>query len=310
MVAMGCTLGWRVHPRERGGSMPIPEEGRSHPGPSPRARGKRGESYCLPRSSRSIPASAGEASSICSCAVGSGVHPRERGGSFAGFLDGIFPLGPSPRARGKRPSHRKQKSSQGSIPASAGEAKVTLRLCHRCQVHPRERGGSPRTRQQPPPAGGPSPRARGKRGSHQGRQVRGGSIPASAGEACSAPRRNSAARVHPRERGGSGIRSTWSGGTRGPSPRARGKHVHASADSLIGGSIPASAGEANTPRTWSDTPEVHPRERGGSRGGLVEAKTMMGPSPRARGKLTQPRIVAHLIRSIPASAGEARICGR
>ena len=175
-------VGW-VHPRERGGSAAGRAPADCWPGPSPRARGKRGWRRTAGMAARSIPASAGEAAGRHWSSARRTVHPRERGGS--GFLqvDEGLEEGPSPRARGKRCVMAFDLSNLRSIPASAGEACLCSVERRLPGVHPRERGGSTRALRQAMASSGPSPRARGKQQAVRLVDQFGRSIPASAGEA-------------------------------------------------------------------------------------------------------------------------------
>ena len=135
-------LVFRVHPRERGGSVGFGAAGSRSEGPSPRARGK---PFAPPSQSSpdgSIPASAGEAHLAPSLPAPPQVHPRERGGSFACTTPIPQRAGPSPRARGKPIKYTDDGWVEGSIPASAGEAHSHGSATWSARVHPRERGGS------------------------------------------------------------------------------------------------------------------------------------------------------------------------
>ena len=70
------------------------------------------------------------------------------------------------------------------------------------------------------------------------------------------------------------------------------------------GSIPASAGKPNRPRTSRWGAPVHPRERGEAVRDLDAAPLAMGPSPRARGSHVLEGHIHPAIGSIPASAGK------
>ena len=154
---------------------------------------------------------------------------------------------------------------QGSIPASAGQARRDDRSRYGGGVHPRERGGSVGEGQSVQRVAGPSPRARGKLDHATLEIPDAGSIPASAGEASAADSRTGHRRVHPRERGGSLSRKSTITEKSGPSPRARGKLIRQRDRAVLVRSIPASAGEAPTSRSAAPTRRVHPRERGGSK---------------------------------------------
>ena len=295
-----------VHPRERGGSITVLSVRIPPPGPSPRARGKRGRRLDPRSASRSIPASAGEASPASCRARRAGVHPLERGGSRWPSGRGRFQGGPSPRARGKHGLGGVGDCRHGSIPASAGEASLSTWRTRSERVHPRERGGSGRCGCGRAGRPGPSPRARGKLNFQLLRTLQCGSIPASAGEAARAAGHPPRGRVHPRERGGSTLPLLAAASYSGPSPRARGKPIANSHAAKLPRSIPASAGEARPPGKGRRPRRVHPRERGGSAKVLASLGIVWGPSPRARGKPERRTSTQLPCRSIPASAGEAR----
>ena len=202
-----CDAGFRVDPRERGGSASYPPAKFPDAGRSPRARGKRDAGGTAARPAGSIPASAGEAGYFKFFRDLAGVDPRERGGSRRCNFRLSASAGRSPRARGKRVLVGRRVDRWGSIPASAGEALRSNTTCKSSRVDPRERGGS----QTEPGAGaasrGRSPRARGKRESCRSVWTLKRSIPASAGEASTAWTPEPCARVDPRERGGSCTRA-------------------------------------------------------------------------------------------------------
>src|ERR1700737_4689767 len=82
--------------------------------------------------------------------------------------------------------------------------------------------------------------------------------------------------VHPRVRGGAVTRALLVKGFRGPSPRTRGSLGRTVDDVFPQGSIPAYAGEPRVrghrdPNAW-----VHPRVRGGARGGSWSGFGRMG----------------------------------
>ncbi len=316
-----------VHPRERGGAAMPPGAGAAGAGPSPRARGSRERSLAQGPRFGSIPASAGEPQRLRHPGVGRGVHPRERGGARASECAICAALGPSPRARGSQLGHRRGIELDGSIPASAGEPGRSM--CRRTLhwVHPRERGGARSGARPAIACAGPSPRARGSLPLLRSKELRHGSIPASAGEPHQGEVYDGARGVHPRERGGAGSCRWRRLGRRGsipasageprragpirnqhvgPSPRARGSHWIPLEHGAHSGSIPASAGEPHRRRGWAPCRRVHPRERGGAIYIAEYAGERAGPSPRARGS-PEHRLAAPRLRgSIPASAGEPR----
>ena len=90
----------------------------------------------------------------------------------------------------------------------------------------------------------------------------------------------------------------------GPSPRARGSPVPVVPPTVRAGSIPASAGKPVPADRQPRTVRVHPRERGEAAGGRAAPASGSGPSPRARGSLTNTPALEMPARSIPASAGK------
>ena len=69
-------------------------------------------------------------------------------------------------------------------------------------------------------------------------------------------------------------------------------------------SIPAYAGDPNTPPRNSRISGVYPRLRGGSRGGRARALYAHGLSPPTRGIRVVGDVNQHLVGSIPAYAGD------
>ena len=91
----------------------------------------------------------------------------------------------------------------------------------------------------------------------------------------------------------------------GLSPRVRGKLAGVTHQHIVGGSIPACAGEANHRRLDGNFLTVYPRVCGGSPPLRQHPPRLPGLSPRVRGKRGSPAGVGFCQRSIPACAGEA-----
>ena len=111
--------------------------------------------------------------------------------------------------------------------------------------------------------------------------------------------------VYPRVCGGSPGRRLVACISAGLSPRVRGKRLVYQAAAAGAGSIPACAGEAACGLWICRKAPVYPRVCGGSAVSIASAKSIMGLSPRVRGK---PGNSVHCLlwsRSIPACAGEA-----
>ena len=151
---------------------------------------------------------------------------------------------------------------------------------------------------------GLSPRVRGNRVRRRPRGVRGGSIPACAGEPCVDNRLWVMPPVYPRVCGGTGDSMTTPPLVSGLSPRVRGNPPLVASTGDIEGSIPACAGEPvwRVPRYQGA--KVYPRVCGGTGLRRWQDGVGLGLSPRVRGNLRSVRLGSPSRRSIPACAGE------
>ena len=94
----------------------------------------------------------------------------------------------------------------------------------------------------------------------------------------------------------------------GPSPRTRGK-LQMPRDTLTQKRpIPANAGETYKERHIPEYHWAHPRERGGNQRIGLYCASVMGPSPRTRGKLFYVHEGIEPYGPIPANAGETCRC--
>ena len=152
------------------------------------------------------------------------------------------------------------------------------------RVHPRSRGGNDSFFPLLSCTAGPSPLTRGKRLLLGGEQPYRGSIPAHAGETCSAMLHPWLLAVHPRSRGGNYTHCSFSLLFRGPSPLTRGKRQKMGVNVRGYGSIPAHAGETVIGDSANARIRVHPRSRGGNTWPGSAAAKRGGPSPLTRGK--------------------------
>ena len=214
-------------------------------GRSPRARGRllrsTGRAACM----RSIPACAGETRCDRPESAILRVDPRVRGGDQARYALPIRQQGRSPRARGRPRPSGVRISQRGSIPACAGETNDRRRRTHRATVDPRVRGGDSMPNSTPNSSAGRSPRARGRPLARRCSVRPNGSIPACAGETGQGPMSPVGLGVDPRvRRGDTSVRISASASS-GRSPRARGRLQKIIASGMVGGSIPACAGETS-----------------------------------------------------------------
>ena len=255
-----------VYPRVGGGNPAYRRPAACPAGLSPRGRGKHRFRVVHPFVGGSIPAWAGETVSGLAPPCPSSVYPRVGGGNIVGTPGWWGSYGLSPRGRGKQ-----SKVSTGillirSIPAWAGETPVDSLSVRRWMVYPRVGGGNPPAALQRRPAGGLSPRGRGKRRRPALTALGRRSIPAWAGEtgAPMTPRPNPA--VYPRVGGGNAWPMAAAYISAGLSPRGRGKPIDGFYEPGRRGSIPAWAGETPLPGHAYYPWGVYPRVGGGNPG--------------------------------------------
>ena len=171
-----------VYPRACGGTMEEIRARRKAGGLSPRMRGNpfdhvRGEAVL-----GSIPAHAGEPPASVPEAAIRGVYPRACGGTTPQWSPPVLSAGLSPRMRGNRRHHPTTTTVIGSIPAHAGEPRVSASILRASRVYPRAGGGPGEDQLVLQGDEGLSPRMRGNpRREWRHLRVR-GSIPAHAGE--------------------------------------------------------------------------------------------------------------------------------
>ena len=135
--------GWlEVNPRSCGGNT----RAQKHPvdpyGQSPLMRGKPLERVRPTLERGSIPAHAGETSSLSQAAATRSVNPRSCGGNQE-YRRGLYHYtGQSPLMRGKRGAAAAPISESGSIPAHAGETEEVRDAPAFGEVNPRSCGGN------------------------------------------------------------------------------------------------------------------------------------------------------------------------
>ena len=275
-------------------------------GLSPRGRGNQGIKPSAIFPGRSIPAWAGEPQSSDAGQRVDRVYPRVGGGTLAGRGYTRPAAGLSPRGRGNLLRWEYHNAATGSIPAWAGEPSAGLYPPDSCRVYPRVGGGTKSETLYSVAGSGLSPRGRGNRRATIQHKKGKGSIPAWAGEpeypACGFL----AAAVYPRVGGGTAGLQSNIRREKGLSPRGRGNPFIPQWPGLVGGSIPAWAGEPRPERTGYAVQRVYPRVGGGTQIADIAVGPSPGLSPRGRGNriMTAGWIPARW--SIPAWAGETR----
>ena len=222
--------------------------------------------------------------------------------------DGLAVLGSSPHARGTRGDPRRHPMGGRFIPACAGNAHA-IRLFFLTQpVHPRMRGERIFNRAQKRGVAGSSPHARGTpAGCSVGRRsLR--FIPACAGNADLLHARSSSLTVHPRMRGERWTSTVSRHSRIGSSPHARGTPAREARVHYQHRFIPACAGNASAGWTGRCASSVHPRMRGERMSSDSVGWIAYGSSPHARGTHGSAVRRHHLVRFIPACAGNAFRC--
>ena len=279
------TAGCRVYPRVCGGTHALLAGGGGHGGLSPRVRGNRSPYGLAGGDGGSIPACAGEPTTVTLTVREFRVYPRVCGGTICGWDRKRLDPGLSPRVRGNQDGTPQRRQAEGSIPACAGEPSATTAEGSCARVYPRVCGG---TRLSPTASGmrpGLSPRVRGNRLITAAHAARHGSIPACAGEPARMTTTLLSSRVYPRVCGGTPAEVVAEGVAGGLSPRVRGNRGGAGEGGGPHGSIPACAGEPCSAWIRQPRSRVYPRVCGGTSPRMSGRCPASGLSPRVRGNL-------------------------
>ena len=154
---------------------------------------------------------------------------------------------------------------------------------------------------------GSSPRVRGKRERSMACRLMVGLIPARAGKTFCFIGHRERGWAHPRACGENVGAPPGRPGSKGSSPRVRGKLIIGAVTSLGPGLIPARAGKTLPATSRVSQSRAHPRACGENRAWPQSFFTLHGSSPRVRGKLFPPRLGFLRLRLIPARAGKTRV---
>ena len=178
----------------------------------------------------------------------------------------------------------------------------TIRQDHR--VYPRTCGGTSMSSRSTSMASGLSPHMRGNLGSRRRGIRQQGSIPAHAGEPFYLSAFQKTREVYPRTCGGTFLPAPVQAVQKGLSPHMRGNPIGLDYGALETGSIPAHAGEPRCPAPLWPLYGVYPRTCGGTASVLGNTMCIRGLSPHMRGNREAMEVLAGVLGSIPAHAGE------
>ena len=273
-------------------------------GSSPRVRGKRAGVAQERGGGGLIPARAGKTAFTSAPTPRSWAHPRACGENFH-FCDWPpMPRGSSPRVRGKPVGERGRCFAGGLIPARAGKTQRACLPASTRTAHPRacgeNHGEVPATRQ----PRGSSPRVRGKLVPARPLRPLLGLIPARAGKTRRTTLAPGPPGAHPRACGENAWLNSSAVISPGSSPRVRGKRKPPRSRGRVGRLIPARAGKTVDRVHAGLQSRAHPRACGENNAGVSGNASILGSSPRVRGKWQRPRPVHLRGRLIPARAGK------
>ena len=212
--------------------------------------------------------------------------------------------------RGKPQEVRAQTLKLRIIPAHAGQTELAESVASSEPDHPRACGANNSVAVMSDVPAGSSPRMRGKprSGVRPGRGIR--IIPAHAGQTLTNEAGSTRRPDHPRACGANSAISANHVPLFGSSPRMRGKHLNEPLHVTNVRIIPAHAGQTPDELVWLTLPTDHPRACGANPVLSFIIPSVIGLSPRMRGKPAFRVDVAAGGRIIPAHAGQTRSCPR
>ena len=276
----------RFIPARAGNTLSVRNSRSTWGGSSPLARGTPADAPDRHDRDRFIPARAGNTWGVTSPSPSQSVHPRSRGEHHPGLHVRMRGFGSSPLARGTLGLRILLRGTNRFIPARAGNTQMVAAATGESSVHPRSRGEHPASWIAEQSMNGSSPLARGTRPRGDRGCPRFRFIPARAGNTDHVPAALAGLTVHPRSRGEHVLALV--------APAARVRFIPARAGNtvLLAGSGP-----------W---PAVHPRSRGEHNYCGSAVRYVRGSSPLARGTHHALPQDVHIIRFIPARAGNTR----
>ena len=276
-------------------------------GSSPRVRGKRTWRRGPGRRSGLIPACAGKTGRSSSSTGCPRAHPRVCGENDARRSAFDSARGSSPRVRGKLIAQPRPPALPRLIPACAGKTVRVGSTSMTSGAHPRVCGENVRRTRGVWEVGGSSPRVRGKRLPRLQQERLVGLIPACAGKTSEKGLSGTTRQAHPRVCGENRPRLRRWTHEHGSSPRVRGKLDVLRGQRPRPGLIPACAGKTWTPDSLAAGSGAHPRVCGENVSALGNLGSLLGSSPRVRGKHHLRREGRNRRRLIPACAGKTGV---
>ena len=234
-------------------------------------------------------------------------HPRACGANDFLIAGANVGCGSSPRVRGKRPSHVRKGFRKRIIPARAGQTCSGSGSRRAGTDHPRACGANPRALQSVRAATGSSPRVRGKRGGRPHARTGVRIIPARAGQTPQCPQTTCPYSDHPRACGANYCSARLKSRAHGSSPRVRGKPDRVVRVPDVGRIIPARAGQTVFRGQAHRQVPDHPRACGANPVTVIFQPSVVGSSPRVRGKPCRQVEAGHRRRIIPARAGQTLV---
>ena len=293
-----------VYPRVCGGTQRAIAAMRTGNGLSPRVRGNPAPPAQWPRWTMVYPRVCGGTPPTRPTTSVIMVYPRVCGGTPYGCSGRRPGSGLSPRVRGNRSSGRPCPAWWGSIPACAGEPRISAGQARRQRVYPRVCGGTGAVTMCRRCPTGLSPRVRGNLDLVRQVVAAHRSIPACAGEPRTGSALSATPPVYPRVCGGTWWKAYPAPRPPGLSPRVRGNPLPAATAAASFGSIPACAGEPRIYIGGNACRTVYPRVCGGTREQNQWPQNSRGLSPRVRGNQILAVVIGFNSGSIPACAGE------
>ena len=193
--------------------------------------------------------------------------------------------GPPPRAWGREQPVTSLAEARGSTPTCVGKSSPLLHGGRRLAVHPHVRGEETVESLVNPIGEGPPPRAWGRDLRAAARRWNVRSTPTCVGKSVAGGKRLAMERVHPHVRGEESGRCTSLASPRGPPPRAWGRAECAHRGARRPGSTPTCVGKRSPAGPPRVVPAVHPHVRGEESDGPYLWRAILGPPPRAWGRV-------------------------